>query len=157
VRALQPVREVRRLLGPGPRARRDAHRDRALRPRGRRRSSLLAGVDADKDQSYFLFGIEPAVLARTLFPVGGLRKSVVRAEAARRGLSVAGKPDSQEVCFVPRGGYAAFVERHASSVPARGGAIVDADGQVVATHDGVHRFTIGQRRGLGVSGGDRAT
>jgi hypothetical protein len=81
------------------------------------RVSLLAGVDADKDQSYFLFGIEPAVLARTLFPVGGLRKSVVRAEAARRGLSVAGKPDSQEVCFVPRGRYAAFVERHASSVP----------------------------------------
>jgi tRNA-specific 2-thiouridylase len=116
--------------------------------------SLLASVDADKDQSYFLFGIEPAVLARTLFPVGGLRKSVVRAEAARRGLSVAGKPDSQEVCFVPRGGYAAFVERHASAVPARGGSIVDADGQVVATHDGVHRFTIGQRRGLGVAGGE---
>jgi tRNA-uridine 2-sulfurtransferase len=117
-------------------------------------AALLAGVDADKDQSYFLFGIERAVLARTLFPIGGLRKSVVRAEAARRGLTVANKPDSQEVCFVPRGGYAAFVERHASSVPTRGGAIVDGDGQVLAAHEGVHRFTVGQRRGLGVAGGE---
>ena len=116
-------------------------------------AQLLAGVDPDKDQSYFLFGIDRAVLARTLFPVGGLRKTVVRAEAERRGLPVAGKPDSQEVCFVPRGGYAAFVEQQPASAPARGGSIVDADGQVVGTHDGVHRFTIGQRRGLGVAGG----
>ncbi|MBX3024408.1 tRNA 2-thiouridine(34) synthase MnmA [bacterium] len=116
-------------------------------------AALLAGVDADKDQSYFLFGIERAVLARTLFPVGGLCKSEVRAAAARRGLPVAGKPDSQEVCFVPRRGYAAFVERHPSPEPLRGGRLVDAAGQVIATHDGVHRFTIGQRRGLGVAGG----
>jgi tRNA-specific 2-thiouridylase len=116
-------------------------------------AALLAGVDADKDQSYFLFGIDREVLARTLFPVGGLCKSAVRAEAARRGLPVAGKPDSQEVCFVPRGGYAAFVERRASAQPLRGGRLVDADGQVLATHDGVHRFTIGQRRGLGIAGG----
>jgi tRNA-specific 2-thiouridylase len=117
-------------------------------------AALLAGVDADKDQSYFLFGIERAVLARTLFPVGGLRKGEVRAEAERRGLPVAGKPDSQEVCFVPRRGYAAFVERHPSAEPLRGGRLVDGDGQVLAAHDGVHRFTIGQRRGLGVAGGE---
>lgn len=116
-------------------------------------AALLAGVDADKDQSYFLFGIDRTVLGRTLFPVGGLRKSEVRAEAARRGLPVAAKPDSQEVCFVPRRGYAAFVERHDSPEPPRGGRLVDADGQVLAAHDGVHRFTIGQRRGLGVAGG----
>lgn len=115
--------------------------------------ALLAGVDVDKDQSYFLFGIERAVLARTLFPVGGLRKSEVRAEAERRGIPVAGKPDSQEVCFVSREGYAAFVERHASAEPVRGGRIVDADGAVLAQHDGVHRFTVGQRRGLGIAGG----
>lgn len=115
--------------------------------------ALLAGLDPDKDQSYFLFGVERTVLARTLFPVGGLHKAEVRAEAGRRGLAVAGKPDSQEVCFVPRGGYAAFVERQASEVPLRDGAVVDADGTVLAAHDGVHRFTIGQRRGLGVTGG----
>ena len=126
-----------------------------VRARRRRRAQLLRGVDADKDQSYFLFGIEPAVLARTLFPVGGLRKAAVRAEAARRGLPVASKPDSQEVCFAPRGGYAAFVERHASAEPLRaGGSIVDARrARCWRRHDGVHRFTIGQRRGLGVGGG----
>ncbi|MFN8641127.1 MAG: tRNA 2-thiouridine(34) synthase MnmA [Candidatus Binatia bacterium] len=115
--------------------------------------ALLAGLDADKDQSYFLFGVERAVLARTLFPVGGLRKAAVRAEAERRGLPVARKPDSQEVCFVPRGGYAAFVAAQASEVPLRGGSLVDVDGTVLAAHDGVHRFTVGQRRGLGVGGG----
>lgn len=116
-------------------------------------TALLAGVDADKDQSYFLFGIDRTVLARTLFPVGGLRKSDVRVAAEARGLPVASKPDSQEVCFVPRAGYAEFVERHASATPLRSGSVVDVDGRVLATHAGVHRFTIGQRRGLGIAGG----
>lgn len=116
-------------------------------------TALLAGVDGDKDQSYYLFGIDRPVLARTLFPVGALRKAAVRAAAERRGLPVANKPDSQEVCFVPRAGYAAFVERQASPVPLRGGALVDADGRVLGAHTGVHRFTVGQRRGLGVGGG----
>ncbi len=115
--------------------------------------ALLAGIDADKDQSYFLFGVDRAVLARTLFPVGGLDKPAVRAAAARRGLSVAGKADSQDVCFVSRAGHAAFVAGQDSAQPLRPGAVVDEDGQVVATHDGVHRFTVGQRRGLGVAGG----
>lgn len=115
--------------------------------------ALLAGLDPDKDQSYFLFGVDRAVLARTLFPVGGLHKAGVRAEAERRGLPVARKPDSQEVCFVPRGGYAAFVEERVSTVPLRDGSLIDADGAVLGAHGGVHRFTVGQRRGLGVSGG----
>lgn len=116
-------------------------------------AALLAGVDPDKDQSYFLFGMDRAALAHTLFPVGELAKPTVRAEAARRGLPVASKADSQEICFVPRGGYAAFVEAYAGGAPAVAGAIVDQDGRTVGEHDGVHHFTIGQRRGLGVAGG----
>lgn len=114
-------------------------------------AALLAGADADKDQSYFLFGIDRGVLAQVLFPVGGLSKPAVRAEAARRGLPVASKADSQEVCFVSSRGYAAFVDAHGGA--GRAGAIVDEDGRVIGRHDGVHRFTIGQRRGLGVGGG----
>lgn len=110
--------------------------------------ALLAGVDAGKDQSYFLFGIDRDVLAHTLFPVGGLAKPAVRAEAARRGLPVASKADSQEVCFVPRGGYAAFVAAQ-PGFAALAGRLVDEDGREVGRHDGVHQFTIGQRRGLG--------
>jgi len=115
--------------------------------------ALLAGIDADKDQSYFLFGVDRAVLARTLFPVGALDKPAVREAAARRGLSVAGKADSQDVCFVSRAGHAAFVVGQDSAQPLRPGAVVDEDGRVLGTHDGVHRFTVGQRRGLGVAGG----
>ncbi len=115
--------------------------------------ALLRGVDADKDQSYFLFGVDHAVLPRTRFPVGALRKSEVRAEARRRGLPVAGKADSQEVCFAPRSAYAAFVAARSSGESLRAGVIVDERGAVLARHDGVHRFTIGQRRGLGISGG----
>jgi len=115
-------------------------------------AALLCGVDADKDQSYFLFGLDRSVLARTLFPVGGLTKPAVRAAAEQRGIAVAGKPDSQEICFVPKGQHAAFVAAQ-GGVASRGGAIVDADGRPLGRHDGVHRFTIGQRHGLGLSGG----
>ena len=115
-------------------------------------AALLCGVDADKDQSYFLFGLDRSVLARTLFPVGGLSKPAVRAAAEQRGIAVAGKPDSQEICFVPKGQHAAFVAAQ-GGVASRGGAIVDADGRPLGRHDGVHRFTIGQRHGLGLSGG----
>ena len=92
------------------------------------------------------------MLARTLFPVGGLTKPAVRAAAEQRGIAVAGKPDSQEICFVPKGQHAAFVAAQ-GGVASRGGAIVDADGRTLGRHDGVHRFTIGQRHGLGLSGG----
>ena len=85
-----------------------------------------------------------------MFPVGQLVKSEVREQARRLGLAVADKPDSQEICFVPDGDYASFVARKEPSV-ARGGAIVDEEGRQLGTHGGVHRFTVGQRKGLGIS------
>jgi tRNA-specific 2-thiouridylase len=111
--------------------------------------ALRRSEDRDKDQSYFLFSLTQDQLACALFPVGSITKSVVRAEARRLGLTVADKADSQEICFVPDGDYAAFVESRASSV--RPGAIVNLQGQQLATHAGVHRFTVGQRKGLGLS------
>jgi tRNA-specific 2-thiouridylase len=110
---------------------------------------LRRGADPDKDQSYFLFSLTQDQLAHARFPVGSLSKSVVRAEARRLGLPVADKPDSQEICFVPGGDYAAFVEAHATAI--RPGAIVNERGDRLATHAGVHRFTVGQRKGLGVA------
>jgi tRNA-specific 2-thiouridylase len=114
---------------------------------------LRVAVDAAKDQSYFLFALSEAQLGRTLFPVGDATKAAVRVEAAALGLPVAAKPDSMEVCFVPRGGAAAFVAAHAPPGGTRPGAVVDETGRVIGRHDGVHRFTVGQRRGLGVAGG----
>jgi len=110
---------------------------------------LRRGLDAGKDQSYFLFSLTQDQLARAVFPVGGLTKRDVRAEAHRLGLAVAEKADSQEICFVPDGDYASFVESHAGSV--RSGEVVNQDGERLATHAGIHRFTIGQRKGLGVA------
>jgi len=92
-------------------------------------------------------------LERTLFPVGDSTKREVRAEAARLDLPVADKPDSMEVCFVPRGDAAAFVEREAPPASRRPGPIVDGAGAVLGRHEGVHRFTVGQRRGLQLGGG----
>jgi tRNA-uridine 2-sulfurtransferase len=112
---------------------------------------LLRSADADKDQSYFLFSLTQEQLARAVFPVGTLTKPEVRDQARRLGLAVADKPDSQEICFVPDGDYASFVARKEPGV-ARGGAIVDERGQTLGQHAGVHRFTVGQRKGLGVSG-----
>jgi len=115
-------------------------------------AQLWAAVDAAKDQSYFLFAIEPEVLARTLFPLGGLTKTAVREHARRLSLPVAEKPESQEICFAPKGEYADFVARYAgNTVQPLAGAIVDDAGQMLGTHDGIHQFTIGQRRGLGLS------
>jgi tRNA-specific 2-thiouridylase len=114
------------------------------------RCRLRRGLDAAKDQSYFLFSLTQEQLSRAAFPVGHLDKAAVRRHAARLNLRVAAKPDSQEICFVPDGNYAAFVERQAPAA-AREGAIVDRDGAVIGSHGGVHRFTIGQRRGLGLS------
>jgi tRNA-specific 2-thiouridylase len=112
---------------------------------------LKRSIDRDKDQSYFLFSLTQEQLAGAVFPVGSLSKPEVRAEARRLGLAVADKADSQEICFVPDGDYAAFV---ATRTPeARGGAILDQQGQSLGSHGGVHRFTIGQRKGLGVATG----
>jgi len=120
-----------------------------VEPTAEGRFLLKRSVDRDKDQSYFLFSLTQEQLARAVFPVGTLTKPEVRIEAHRLGLTVADKPDSQEICFVPDGDYASFVESHASSV--RTGAIVNRHGERLATHAGVHRFTIGQRKGLGIA------
>jgi len=112
---------------------------------------LRRGVDQAKDQSYFLASLTQAQLARASFPVGALTKADVRAHARRLGLRVAEKADSQEICFVPDGDYAAFVARREPAV-SRAGEVVDGGGRILGGHDGVHRFTVGQRKGLGVSG-----
>jgi tRNA-specific 2-thiouridylase len=111
---------------------------------------LYRGADNSKDQTYFLFSLTQHQLSRAAFPIGHLDKDTVRAHAHRLKLRVASKPDSQEICFVPDGDYAAFVERRAPEA-ARAGTVVDTAGQVLGTHGGVHRFTIGQRKGLGLS------
>ena len=114
------------------------------------RTLLRRGLDPGKDQSYFLFTLTQAQLARALFPVGHLHKAEVRAYARARGLAVADKPDSQELCFIADGNTARFVEARLPAV-ARVGPLRDQQGRQVGTHAGVHRFTVGQRKGLGLS------
>jgi tRNA-specific 2-thiouridylase len=114
------------------------------------RHRLLRGRDLGKDQSYFLFGLTQDQLARAVFPVGELTKADVRRIATERGLPTADKPESQEICFVPDDDYAGFVERH-SPADDRGGPIVAEDGRALGQHAGVHRYTVGQRRGLGLT------
>jgi tRNA-specific 2-thiouridylase len=117
---------------------------------GSGRYRLYRGADTSKDQTYFLFSLTQDQLARAAFPVGELDKDTVREHARRLNLHVTAKPDSQEICFVPDGDYAAFVERKAPEA-ARPGTIVNHEGRVLGTHAGVHRYTIGQRKGLGLS------
>jgi tRNA-specific 2-thiouridylase len=114
---------------------------------------LHQGVDRDKDQSYVLHGIRREVLPHLLFPVGGYAKPEIRAVARDAGLlGVADKPDSVEICFVPGGDHTAVVRARRPEVAAAG-AIVEKDGTVLGRHDGIDRFTIGQRKGLGVAAG----
>jgi tRNA-specific 2-thiouridylase len=119
---------------------------------------LRRAADPDRDQTYFLWGLSQAQLARTLFPLGELRKSEVREMARQMGLPVAEKADSQEICFVPNGDYAAFIEawfREQGAVrPAARGDIVSTSGQKLGEHSGVHHFTVGQRRGLNIAVGE---
>jgi tRNA-uridine 2-sulfurtransferase len=117
------------------------------------RFHLRRAIDSTKDQSYFLFTLGQSELARTLFPLGSMTKAEVRERARALGLANADKPDSQEICFVPDGDYARFVERTAQPVEIRRGSIVTGDGRAIADHNGVHNFTVGQRRGLGVAAG----
>ncbi len=111
---------------------------------------LRKGIDPDKDQSYFLFPLTQTELARTLFPLGGLTKSEVRARAAAAGLPVAEKPESQEICFVPDDDYAGFLRDRCPGA-FRPGPIVDAAGRVIGAHDGIAHFTVGQRKGMGIA------
>ena len=114
------------------------------------RQILRRGRDPSKDQSYFLFSLTQEQLACASFPVGDLSKDAVRDMARALGLPVAEKPDSQEICFVPDGDYAAFIERNTGGL-ASGGTIVNRSGEVLGRHGGVHRFTVGQRKGLGIA------
>ena len=110
---------------------------------------LLKGLDPGKDQTYFLFGMKQEQLSRTVFPVGGLEKTQVRELAARFNLPVAQKQESQEICFIPDNDYVRFLEE--SGVVPSSGEIVDATGRKLGSHDGIHRYTVGQRRGLGIA------
>lgn len=110
---------------------------------------LRRAVDRDKDQSYVLAVLTAEQLRHALFPIGDTAKSDIRAEAARRGLSVAQKADSHDICFIPSGDTRAFL---GARIGVRPGAVVDSVGTVLAEHDGVHGFTIGQRKGLGIAG-----
>jgi tRNA-uridine 2-sulfurtransferase len=111
--------------------------------------------DLAKDQTYFLFGLTQAQLSRTLFPLGRLTKPEVREIARRRGLALAEKPDSQEICFISGGDYkqflAAYLEEQGEKFPESAGELVASSGEVIGRHDGISNFTVGQRKGLGVS------
>ena len=115
---------------------------------------LHRAADPDKDQSYVLYGIDRGLLPRLLFPVGHLRKGEVRALAREAGLGVADKPDSVEICFVPGGDHAEVIRRRRPHA-ATAGRVVDTAGNVLTRHDGIERFTVGQRKGLGFAAGDR--
>ncbi|HET7270944.1 MAG TPA: tRNA 2-thiouridine(34) synthase MnmA, partial [Rubrobacter sp.] len=110
--------------------------------------TLARPVDASKDQTYVLWPVPRNLLSRTIFPLGEYRKTEVRAIAEERGLAVAYTPESQDICFIPDGNYRKFVRKKAAAEP---GDVVDREGQVLGRHEGVVDFTVGQRRGLGVS------
>ena len=125
------------------------------RDNGRGRWILKRPVDRAKDQTYFLFGLTQAQLERTLFPLGHLTKPNERAVARSAGLALAEKPDSQEICFIPGGDYkqflTAYLEEQGQPMPETAGELVASNGEVIGRHDGIFNFTIGQRKGLGVS------
>ncbi|HZP48913.1 MAG TPA: tRNA 2-thiouridine(34) synthase MnmA [Vicinamibacterales bacterium] len=143
---------VDRARGFGADAVATGHYARVDRDPATGRYRLRRGVDAAKDQAYFLFSLTQEQLARAVFPVGDRPKDEVREYARTRRLPVANKPDSQEICFIPDHDYASFVAAHAPDAVRRG-TIVDEGGRVLGTHDGIHRFTVGQRKGIGLSGG----
>src|ERR1051325_9760633 len=118
---------------------------------------LMRPTDTSKDQTYFLFGLTQEQLARTDFPLGHLTKPEVRELARKYGLALAEKPDSQEICFVPGGDYKRFIDvylaEQGEQLPDTSGELVTTDGRVLGQHEGVHNFTVGQRKGLGVATG----
>jgi tRNA-uridine 2-sulfurtransferase len=118
------------------------------------RWQLLRGVDRQKDQSYFLFSMTQEQLSKTLFPLGGKTKPEIRELARHANLVTANKPESQDICFIPSGDYAAFLERHFPDLLRPGGVVRHVDGTVMGHHQGIHRVTIGQRKGLGIAFGE---
>jgi tRNA-uridine 2-sulfurtransferase len=123
----------------------------------RSRWLLKRPADHSKDQTYFLFGLTQEQLSRTLFPLGNLTKPEVRELARQHGLALAEKPDSQEICFVPGGDYKRFIDAYLAdqgeSLPDTAGELVTTTGEVIGEHAGIHNFTVGQRKGLGVATG----
>jgi len=118
---------------------------------------LKRPTDRSKDQTYFLFGLTQEQLSRTLFPLGGMTKPEVRELARKHGLALAEKPDSQEICFVPGGDYKRFLDAYLAeqgdALPDTSGELVTTEGRVLGEHAGIHNFTVGQRKGLGVATG----
>jgi len=118
---------------------------------------LKRPADRSKDQTYFLFGLTQEQLSRTLFPLGEMTKPEVRERARQHGLALAEKPDSQEICFVPGGDYKTFLDAYLAeqgdALPDTSGELVTASGEVLGEHNGIHNFTVGQRKGLGVATG----
>lgn len=123
--------------------------------RDREGSHLLKGADPEKDQSYFLFGLNQTFLSKIIFPLGGMTKKQVRKIAGDKCLKTGKKPDSQEVCFVPDDDYTGFIEDRAGELLKGTGNFVDVQGKIVGRHKGIHAYTIGQRRGLGFGIGKR--
>lgn len=123
------------------------------------RHLLLKGLDERKDQSYFLFELTQEQLAKAMFPLGSMNKELARQVAREAGLHVAEKSESQEICFIPDKNYAGFIERYSAEQGhrlhqlnlKRRGLLVTVDGEVIGTHNGIHNYTVGQRRGIGVS------
>ena len=115
---------------------------------------LKRPADTSKDQTYFLFGLTQEQLSRTLFPLGGYTKPRVREMAHELGLALANKPDSQEICFIPGGDYKRFIDAYldeqGEAMPDSSGELVSTTGEVIGRHSGIHNFTVGQRKGLGV-------
>ncbi len=125
----------------------------AEKQQGENELGLFRGVDPGKDQSYVLFGIDPDLLKNILFPVGSYQKSEIRELARKTGLRVADKPDSQEICFIPDNDYVGFLKRYRGEQETAG-ELVDTAGAVLGHHNGYEKFTIGQRRGLGIAFGE---
>ena len=118
---------------------------------------LKRPADSSKDQTYFLFGLTQEQLSRTIFPLGDMTKPEVRELARHHGLALAEKPDSQEICFVPGGDYKRFIDAYLAergeALPDTAGELVTTNGEVIGEHGGIHNFTVGQRKGLGVATG----
>jgi tRNA-specific 2-thiouridylase len=133
------------------------HYARVMFDDARGRWLLKRPADHSKDQTYFLFGLTQEQLSRTLFPLGDTTKPQVRELAAKHGLAIAEKPDSQEICFVPGGDYKRFIDAYLAesgeSLPETAGDLVTTTGEVIGEHAGIHNFTVGQRKGLGVATG----
>jgi tRNA-specific 2-thiouridylase len=133
------------------------HYARVAFDEGCQRWLLNRPADLSKDQTYFLFGLTQDQLSRTLFPLGDMKKPEVRDLARQHGLALAEKPDSQEICFVPGGDYKRFIDAYLAeqgeSLPDTAGDLVTTSGEVLGEHGGIHNFTVGQRKGLGVATG----